>query len=322
MKRSRKQAPLWDRCIQEFDAYLESRERSDHTRVNYRSDLDAFAAWFEHVAEEPLQTVDQVTAVELREWKRELDTQGRQPATINRKLATLNSFLRWAADRGYVPGPAERPRNVRQQRPGPRWLDGKQERALLRAVELRKAQRNGLRNKALIILALNTGLRVAELAALRWRDVTISDRKGVAIVRKGKGSKQREVPLSREAREVLELVGSRDNVGSDSHVFMSERKGRPMSARGIRSVIESFAKLSGLDDLSCHVLRHTFCHNFSKVPGADLTDVAKVAGHESLETTRRYVEPSAAELQELVDKLGDREESPRRSIRSRVMPTR
>ena len=178
--------------------------------------------------------------------------------------------------------------------------------------------RNGHRNKALIIFALNTGLRVAELAALRWKDVTISDRKGVAIVRKGKGSKQREVPLSREAREALELVGARDNVGSESHVFMSERKGRPMSARGIRSIIESFATLSGLDDLSCHVLRHTFCHNFSKVPGADLTDVAKVAGHESLETTRCYVEPSAAELQELIDKLGDRDADRRPVRRERV----
>ena len=316
MKRTKKKAPSWAQCVADFDAYLESQERSEHTRTNYRGDLKAFAAWWEQTTHQPLLSVDQVTAVELREWKRALDALRREPSTINRKLAALHSLLTWAATCGYV-AEVGRPRNVRQQQRGPRWLDRLQQLALLRAVEKNASARNGQRNKALIIFALNTGLRVAELAALRWRDVTIRDRKGTAIVRKGKGSKQRAVPLNYEARAALELVGDREHAGSDSYVFMSERKGQAMTPRGIRSVVESFAKLSGLDDLSCHVLRHTFCHNLSKTPGVGLADVARIAGHESIETTRRYVEPSDAELQEAVEKLCDREDGPRPVRRDR-----
>lgn len=308
--------PEWDKTLAEFDAYLVSRERSNHTRTNYLSDLASFANWWRRIMGEPLRSLDQITSVELREWKKDLgnSTSGASPGfphgkplapeTINRKLAALSSFLRWAVGRGYVASAAERPRTIRHERPGPRWLKRSQQLALERGLEHNVNRRNGPRNKSLVLFALNTGLRVAELAALKWRDVTMSERKGEVVVRKGKGSKQRAVPLNPEAREALHSLGFQQNAGTDGPIFLSERG--PMSARGIREVVESFAKLSGIEDLSCHVLRHTFCHNLA-LKNVRIEIIKTIAGHESIQTTSRYTQPSGDELQEAVNQLGEEE---------------
>src|SRR6187399_540837 len=113
--------PGWPESIDRFAAHLESEERSEHTRRNYREDLAAFAAWFrEHYKEEP--RLGDLAAAELREWKSHLrETRKLEPATVNRKLAALRSFLRWAESAGLAAEVAA-PRSIRQVRPAPRWL--------------------------------------------------------------------------------------------------------------------------------------------------------------------------------------------------------
>jgi len=159
------------------------------TAKNYRSDFDAFAAWFEGANGEPMEPA-KITPTDLRQFKRWLVEQRRlKPNTVNRKLATLKSFLTWATQAGLtsglpVPAPGQAwsgPRPVAHEQPGPRWLDRREQNALLRAVE-----RSGrLRDLAVVRLLLNTGLRVQELCALTWKDVALSERKGLLTVRHG-----------------------------------------------------------------------------------------------------------------------------------------
>src|SRR3954451_19377260 len=161
-----------------FASFLVQAERSPLTIKNYRGDLAAFAAWFEEVNGEPMAPA-KVTSTDLRQFKRWLVEQRRlKPSSVNRKLATLKSFLTWAAAAGIAPGlpvPAEGrswggPRPVPQERPGPRWLDRREQNALLRAIE--RAGKS--RDLAVVQLLVNTGLRVHELCALMWKDVTRS----------------------------------------------------------------------------------------------------------------------------------------------------
>lgn len=285
-------------AVPEFFAYLATRERSDNTVRCYKADVAGFAAWYEATMGAPLTSLLDITAVELREWKREMIGRGMKPATVNRRLSAVQSFERWAAEAGKIPGAPERPTSCRQERPGPRWLDRRERLAFLRAVE-----RGSPRDRAIAAVFLNTGLRVAEMAALLWADVTISERKGAVVVRSGKGAKRREVPLNDEARKALLSIGYAAQAGKSTPIWLGTRG--PLTVEGLQRVVEIFGAGAKIERLSCHVLRHTFCHDLL-ASGVGLEKVASLAGHDSIETTRRYVEPSAADLQDAVDQLGDR----------------
>jgi site-specific recombinase XerD len=288
----------WTRALSRFADHLVDQEKSDHTRNNYREDLMAFTGWYQETFHER-PDLRALAPSELREWKAHLrDDLKFEPATVNRKLAALRSFLAWAAAEGLAAEIAT-PRSIKQVKPPPRWLDRKQQRALVRAVE-----RGGYaRDIALVALLLHTGLRVAELAALRWADLEIRDRSGTLKVRKGKGRKQRTIPLNLEARHALaELRAMRDRWGMPRTVGVLQGQRGPLTERGIQARLAKYATDARIEDLSPHVLRHTWCKNLADA-GVRLEVIAALAGHESLETTRRYVEPGQDDLAAAVERI-------------------
>jgi site-specific recombinase XerD len=155
-------------------------------------------------------------------------------------------------------------------------------------------------------LLLNTGLRVQELCNLTWKDVLITERKGTLTVRRGKGNKRRQVPLNADARKALENLGYAQKAGQEGPVFQGQRG--PLTPRGVQSMLAAYTGiLAGPGaTLSPHVLRHTFCKNLVDA-GVDLPRIATLAGHETLETTRRYCEPSAQDLENAVALIGEEE---------------
>jgi len=165
-----------------------------------------------------------------------------------------------------------------------------------------------VRDQAVVRLLLNTGLRVQGLYALTWHDVMISERKGSVTVREGKGGKQRTVPLNPDARTALKSLGYEKHAGEDGLVFLGQRG--PLTPRGVQTLLSGYLTRKmeddGLEQLSPHLLRHTFCKNLVDA-GVSLEKVAALAGHESLETTRRYVEPSLKDLERAVELIGERE---------------
>ena len=161
-------------AVEDFAHHLARAERSPLTIKNYRGDLEAFARWFRDTNGDEL-TPAHVTPTDLRDYKRFLvDQRGLKPSSVNRQLATLKSFLAWAATAGLLPAgpPPVLPKVVLQERRGPRWLDRREQQALRRAVE-RSGQ---VRDIAMVTLLLNTGLRLRELCALTWRDVQVTAR--------------------------------------------------------------------------------------------------------------------------------------------------
>jgi len=142
-----------------------------------------------------------------------------------------------------------------------------------------------------------------ELCALRWSDVRISDRKGMLVVRSGKGSKRREIPLNKDARSALLLLGYSDNAGKDTPVVVGQRGA--VTVRGLQNILEKYK--GDLENFSPHSLRHTFCKNLVDA-GVGLEKVAALAGHESLDTTRRYCSPSEHDLARAVELIGEEED--------------
>lgn len=277
--------------LRRFARYLERAERSPATVKHYLSDLRGFAAWFRETNNLALEP-KHVTRTDLREYKRHLvRTRRLKPSSVNRKLATLRAFLGWAVEGRLIPdgkAPAM-PRSVRQTRSGPRWLGRREVRELLKAVE-----RGGIaRDVVVVTILLHTGLRIQELCELDWSDISLRPRGGKLVVRSGKGERRREVPLNKDARESLRSLGYAEHAGTERPVFWGQRG--PLTPRGVQNLFSKYTRRAGLDGVSPHSLRHTFCKQLINA-GASLQEVAALAGHESLETTRRYCEPSAQDL--------------------------
>jgi site-specific recombinase XerD len=285
-----------------FAQFLIESERSAYTIKNYLCDLDAFALWLKSKGNEEFAPT-LITPTDLREYKHYLDkTLQLKPQTINRKLSSLRSFLNWAGVNGYFPDNRlpHVPQPVKEQANAPKWLDRLDQHTLSRVVEKgRKA-----RDIAIVKLLLNTGLRVSELCALTWKDIKISPKKGRLNVNHGKGSKRRTIPLNKDARSALLELGYHKNKGSDQQIFIGQRGA--MTPRGIESTLGKYVEQTDLEEVSPHQLRHTFCKNLIDA-GVGLEKVATLAGHDNLETTRRYCTPSEQDLAAAVELIGEQD---------------
>jgi integrase/recombinase XerC len=302
----------WSEAVDRFMTSLERAERSQHTTHHYRDDLRAFSTWWAQTSDEVL-TPRAISEYDLREWKRHLceepleSGRPRKPNAINAKLSALRSFLRWAHGQKVI---AEMPETPRRQKIGARavkWLQPDEQRRLLRQA----ARERNPRNLPLVEILIETGLRVAELVSLRWDlDVTVSERKGLVEVRKGKGCKPRSIPLSPKARAAFQRLRELEpDAGPGEPVFTSQRKdparpgrNKPLSIRGVQELLGCLAeKLKWDGGLHPHQLRHTCAMNMAK-RGVDWTAIARILGHSSTSTTMdHYGTPSQADLEAAVD---------------------
>ena len=279
-----------------YKKHLETVGKSPHTVRAYSQDLAAFARWFEQTTGEDLipRAVD---SRDIQEYRGYLMVRGRAPATVNRQLIALRGFFRWAKQEGLV---ADSPFEViervlvKEQRDvAPRWLNRKEQLALLRAVR----KRGSKRDLAIIQTLLGTGLRISELAALSVSDLELSERKGWLRVRQGKGGKAREVPLDRRTRQAIQgYLEERQGDGS-KRLFMGQRG--PLREPGINYLVTKYGYQAQLEGCTSHTLRHTYGKNLVDA-GVPLDQVAALLGHESLDTTRVYTRPSKSDLERAV----------------------
>ncbi len=303
--------PAWPELVDRFTSHLEDEESSPHTIRNYRDDLHAFAGWYRGRYEEEPE-LPRLTKRDLVDWKGSIEaTGGRKDRdgnptraalpTVNRKLVALRSFFAWARDhdlgvRFEAPKPGKR-----QDEPEPRWLSRAEERALLAAAEVA----NSARDVAILNLGLHGGLRVAEMQALEWPDVAISERKGELKVRKGKGRKERTIQLSKTLRHALLDL----QAGRQSGPVLTGQRGA-LSIRGLQDIAERYGKCArigktvGIKGFSIHCLRHT-CARRMLENNVPIADVAAHLGHADIKTTMRYVASKKENLAKAVATLDD-----------------
>jgi integrase/recombinase XerC len=272
----------------EVDRFLESPALADATRRAYRSDLHEFRNWLGN-RRVPLASVD---AHVLSEYVAELGAArpGRiprrlAPATIARKLAAVRSFLRFALGPDRVPEIPLTPRRRRRLPETPRPQDVEAELDALSA-----DTPLGLRNRALVELVYSAGLRSREAVALDLADVDF-DREQVQV--KGKGGRERVVPLGEEAAHwvarYVHEARPRLTHGAIDALFLSAR-GRRLDTSTLRRVAPH-----------PHRLRHAFATHLLE-GGADLRVIQELLGHRSLSTTQVYSHVDARRLRRVYDR--------------------
>jgi integrase/recombinase XerC len=286
--------------LEDFVRWLREQDRSETTLRGYLADLRRFALWFVDVHGQEI-CVEAVTPADVREYRAWLQERRASAATVRRHLMALRAYCRWGIADGRIESdPTERVRVPLQGSAGPRWLDRGEQWRLVREAErsiqaAHTAQRRKLavRDWALLIFLLNTGLRISEVCALEINDVQIMERSGWVWVRRGKGAKARKVPLNVEVRRALrawiEVRG-----GDHGRLF-------GMSASAIQRRLAEIGRRAGLR-VSPHMLRHTLAKNLIDA-GAGLPEVAAILGHSSLNATRVYVAPGERDLERAVERV-------------------
>lgn len=304
--------------LDDFVAHLQVQDASANTINAYRRDVTAFFAWLAGQVGHDVSPVE-VTTFDVQKYRDALVAQGRKPAGVNRRLASLRAFFAWTVQSGQAASnPAGEVKGLRQARRTPKALDAQEVYRLQRTAaaqrQLAEAKASGhsdaapsptlvdaVRDEALLNLLLYTGLRVSEAAALRTDDVTLNERSGKVVVRSGKGRKYREIPLHKEARKALEAYLAVRPADRGDALFLGQRG--PLGARGIQMRLAALGEAAKVD-VTPHVLRHTFATRLLREVKADLVTVAALLGHESVATTALYTQPREADLVKAVEGLG------------------
>jgi integrase/recombinase XerC len=291
-----------------FREYLESLGRATLTVRGYVQDMRDFARWFEGTNGVELSP-ERLTSQDVREYRQHLLAVRRaKPALVNRRIAAIRAYVRWGRREGLIQGnPLEGVRPVREQERGPRWLTRQERNALVRELELmvqgsRTAhwRLQAIRDRAVVFLMLHAGLRVGELVALEVGDIELGERRGEVRVRHGKGGKERTVPLNAEARRALRDWLEVRPKAESPYLFVG-KGGERLRDSGVQRRVAEIGRRAGVE-LTPHVLRHTFARMLVEA-GVGLERVAALLGHESLDTTKVYLTPSMADLQEAVERV-------------------
>jgi site-specific recombinase XerD len=272
----------------EIDRFLSSPGLGESTRRSYRGDVEEFGRWLDarklEVADVDVRTLTEYVTELGRARPRKL-----APATIARKLAAVRSFLRFTLGPTQVPDAALAPRRQRRLPDTPKTEE----------VEAALAALDGdgplaPRNRALVELVYSAGLRSSEAVGLDLADVDF-DREQLHV--RGKGGKERVVPLGEEAGHLLAryLHEARPQLlnGAENAVFVSAR-GKRLDTSTLRRI---FAHP--------HRLRHAFATHLLE-GGADLRTIQELLGHSSLSTTQLYSHVDGRRLRRVYDRAHPR----------------
>jgi integrase/recombinase XerD len=294
-------ARAFEHHVLDFLAYLEfERGLSRNTLDAYRSDLLQFGS---HLRE---CDVDVLSAghAELAGFLDALaagtdDRAASRPATLQRKAACLRSFYRHLRRESVIThDPTADLRAPRKSQKLPKVLSRGDVDKLLRAPK--GTEPGALRDRALLELMYACGLRASEAIDLEVGDLDLQA--GVLRAR-GKGSKERLVPVGREAIAAVRLYLQRGRplltASTDARHLFVNRRGTGLTRQGLYKIVQRHARAVGLEDrMSPHTLRHTFATHLL-AGGCDLRAVQEMLGHADVATTQIYTHLSAERLKDV-----------------------
>ena len=269
--------------------YMPARNFATRTREEYRSDLEDLAAFLK---DRRILTWTVVGLRDLQHFMADLDRRRLEPSSRNRKAYAIKTFFGFLQQAGFMrTNPASEliPPSIPQKER--RFLREEEYQALL-------AQAHASRDRAILEVFLQTGLRLSELTHLSVSDLELPRRitkdpenVGFLKVRRKRG-KEVLLPLNWKACEALSAwLGEREQwIGRESTeqaLFVSKFR-KAMTTRAVRFLVMKYLERAGIEGASVHTLRHTMAtHYLAK--GGDLKSVQEMLGHESLETTQIYL---------------------------------
>jgi len=257
--------------------------------TNYRYDLEGLVRWTQSRSWERFDILHFV-ANDLGPYRAFLIGKYK-PKTTNRKLATLKVFLSWASRHLGLDEMPHLPnvKLVPKERVQPSYLSLEEQDRLLKTV----AAKGTTLQSAAVLLMLNTGIRVSELCALKWKDIRISNEESTLTLYSSKQKLQVKVPLNGVARGALIALQQQKKPRTTDAVFTGPSG--TMTRSGVLTMLNRYAKLANLKNWSSVMLRHTFCMNLIHA-NVSPEIISKLMGHRSSEMTLAYYAPPKSDL--------------------------
>jgi integrase/recombinase XerC len=286
--------------IRRYEQELARTSASPHTLTAYSADLRQFLEFLSPPDAAP-PAPSAIDVLALREWLAGLYRQELDVLSIRRKLAAVRSFFKWLVQEGVVPvNVARLVRTPKAPKRLPDVPSAEVVNTLIDGVASGRLERpNPARDRAIFELLYGCGMRVSELVGMNLEDL---DRTEGWVRLRGKGRKERQVPLPRQAAEALErYLGERPVVRDERAVILNAR-GKRMTPQGVGYLIRMYATCLGSDpSLHPHSFRHAYATHLLSA-GADLRAIQELLGHARLSTTQKYTQVSLTDLMAVYDK--------------------
>ncbi len=261
---------------------------SSHTLRAYQKDI---LQHLEFLRRLDISSPVQVTPLQLRKFLVQLRGKDYKVTTLSRKLASLRSFYRFLFKEGIIESnPATVLRFPKRHKVLPKFLSPQEVESLLGAID--EDSPTGRRDRAILETLYSTGVRVSELVGLDVGDV---DMLSELVKVKGKGKKERIVPIGSHALEAVKVYLATRPQKDKEALFLNKGGGR-LTTRSVARTVEKYMRLSDIRQRpSPHTLRHSFAtHMLDR--GADLRAVQEMLGHASLSSTQIYTHVSTERL--------------------------
>lgn len=267
-----------------FKLYLVTHSYSPITIHNYLSSLTTFANFLNN----PL--VSQITQSDILNFFEYLRQNHRSESTIQAYWKIIRSYFNWASDEFHF----QRPDNIPMPQPAPSPVYPFSVEEIQKLTKACKTPRD----KAIILLLLDTGLRVSEAARLTIKDVDLET--GTIHVRPwrtGKKSRPRIVKLGNSTRRALWTYIASRNLDNNNAPLIATCDEKPLDRYAIGNIIERIAKRAGVFNCHPHRFRHTFAIFYLR-NGGDIFTLQELLGHASLDMVRLYLRLSSTDLEQ------------------------
>ncbi len=298
---------LSDRWISTFlEAMAAEHGAARNTLLSYGRDLTDFAAWIEARKGD----LEAAARADVESYLIFCEAQGLSKATRARRLSSIRQMFRFAHEEGWrTDHPAQRIHGPGASRTLPKTMSTEEVLRLIEAAgQTGRTEMEMIRNRALMELLYATGLRVSELVGLPLGAVLGDPR---MILVRGKGDKERMVPLSGAARTALApwlvhvqaeaALARKTGKTASRYLFPSTGFDGHLSRQQLHLLIKTWALAAGLDPthITPHTLRHAFATHLL-AGGADLRVIQTLLGHADLSTTEIYTHVLEEQLRDLV----------------------
>jgi site-specific recombinase XerD len=262
---------------------LRSEGKSEATVVAYNKDIEQI---LEFLSQKGVADVEGMKIEHLSAFMKSLEDKNYTPKSISRKTNATRTFIKYLAKEGHLKEDiSSQLKHPKFEMNAPRILSKMEYRAL------RDAARSDIRSYTMIELLLQTGITISELAGIRIEDIDIKGESGSLFVPKRNNKVERTIPLNKAATEAVNkyIEKGRPKVEGSSKDLFITKTGKTLLIRNIRSTIDRFFRLAGVEKAKVNDLRHTFvAHHLEN--GVSISYLAKVSGHKRESTTEKYLE--------------------------------
>lgn len=282
---------------EDYENYLKYEQNFSALTVSaYTEDLKSYLESSSLFLGEELQPSEQDLDL-VRRWLNGMMTKGDKASSVARRLASVKGFYKYLLKMGRISrNPIANLRPPRGEKPLPVYVPTNYINEILDE-EVEPYDWVALRNKLIVAVLYECGLRRSELAGLKDDDVDIEGRKLKVL---GKGNKERIVPFGTGlAEELSKWRQTRDELFGESETFFLSLKGKPMTGEGVYAIVHKYLKaVPGLARRGAHALRHSFATDMLN-NGADLIAIKELMGHSNVSTTVTYTHTSFKQLQKV-----------------------